>query len=344
MNVIQDGKLIKTIQVSPDSTVLKIKQSLPAYKDSMVKLIFNDGTEIAGVVFTTDKYDMVDFKQYKNVLKDSNLYITSVVSQESTDDYKELEFDVKSTNLKPMNLKPMNLKPLLRGNKNTELTSNSPLSGNKNTDLMILSELNDRDLLNTCLIKNKYINGLCNNDTFWRNRFVKYFTLKSSKYKPKNRTWKNHYLRVISDLDNVDPEYIFRHLSGQLGTLKENVNYDMKSNSEKDKNIYWLLNLGNNIKIGYITDRDEELEPVVREYNSDTHFTPAQVIDLIDQFYSEPVSVEELKEQQEIDNPYAEDWSIQDAEQGKIHRYDLIPMFFEGLSENNGIYYVILGS
>ena len=42
MNVIQDGKLIKTIQVSPDSTVLKIKQSLPAYNDSMVILIFYD--------------------------------------------------------------------------------------------------------------------------------------------------------------------------------------------------------------------------------------------------------------------------------------------------------------
>lgn len=38
-------------------------------------------------------------------------------------------------------------------------------TGNRNTDYIILSQLGDKDLFNFCLT-NKYISGLCKNETF----------------------------------------------------------------------------------------------------------------------------------------------------------------------------------
>jgi len=72
-------------------------------------------------------------------------------------------------------------------------------TGIKDVDLIILSELDDRDLLSSCA-SNKYLYGICKNDYFWKNRFVRKFGEKAAKYKPEGRTWKNHYMKVIIDL------------------------------------------------------------------------------------------------------------------------------------------------
>ena len=45
------------------------------------------------------------------------------------------------------------------------------LTGRKDPDFIILSNLNDGDLLSVCLT-NKYAYSLCNNEDFWRNRFI----------------------------------------------------------------------------------------------------------------------------------------------------------------------------
>ena len=70
----------------------------------------------------------------------------------------------------------------------------------KDTDLIILSKLDDKDLFSTCLV-NKAANKLCNNEDFWRNRFVSKYGELAAKYKPVNRSWRNHYLKVIIDLE-----------------------------------------------------------------------------------------------------------------------------------------------
>lgn len=48
------------------------------------------------------------------------------------------------------------------------------LTGLKDLNLTIMMELDDRDLLSLCST-NKEIYNLCNNEMFWRKRFIKRF-------------------------------------------------------------------------------------------------------------------------------------------------------------------------
>jgi hypothetical protein len=73
------------------------------------------------------------------------------------------------------------------------------------TDIMILDILSDEDLINTCRT-NKYLNDLCNNESFWMNRTVsKYGYILGSiediyLYIPPGTSWKEYYL-WLSDLN-----------------------------------------------------------------------------------------------------------------------------------------------
>lgn len=80
------------------------------------------------------------------------------------------------------------------------------LTGHKDTDLLVLSRLNDENLLNTCLA-NKAINKVCQNESFWKSRFISVFDNKynvepgydyPSKYKKDSETWRNFYLKFVS--------------------------------------------------------------------------------------------------------------------------------------------------
>ena len=64
----------------------------------------------------------------------------------------------------------------------------------KDVDLRILSELEDRDLLNVCLT-NKYANKICQDEHFWRNRLVSQYGDKVFKYRP-DMSWKNYYMQI----------------------------------------------------------------------------------------------------------------------------------------------------
>ena len=60
----------------------------------------------------------------------------------------------------------------------------------KDTDRIILSKLDDKSLLNLCLVDN----SLCQDDNFWRDRFIQNF----QKFdKPSNVTWRQMYLKVL---------------------------------------------------------------------------------------------------------------------------------------------------
>ena len=90
------------------------------------------------------------------------------------------------------------LHPLSEAIKSMKIIKNvNGLSGLKDVDLKIFSELNDRDLFSFCLA-DKYINKMCKDEHFWRNRFISRFGRVES---PKKLSWRKYYLTIISTLD-----------------------------------------------------------------------------------------------------------------------------------------------
>ncbi len=68
------------------------------------------------------------------------------------------------------------------------------LTGLRDTDLIIMDQLNDKDLLSYCQTDKI---GVCKNEDFWRNRFIKVHGEAAAKFKNKDRSWKDYYLAVI---------------------------------------------------------------------------------------------------------------------------------------------------
>ena len=73
-------------------------------------------------------------------------------------------------------------------------------TGVKDIDFKILEELDDSDLTNVCVV-NTYLNDICKDETFWRNRLLnKYrFLLGNAEniihnYKAKDILWKQYYI------------------------------------------------------------------------------------------------------------------------------------------------------
>lgn len=63
----------------------------------------------------------------------------------------------------------------------------------KDVDYIIMSEMNDRDLLNFCKT-NKYSSEICRNEIFWKKRtFLNYGEVE----KNPDRTWKDFYINII---------------------------------------------------------------------------------------------------------------------------------------------------
>lgn len=87
-------------------------------------------------------------------------------------------------------------------------------SGNKDADFEILQRLDDKDLSQFCLV-NTYVNNLCRDENFWRNRvLLKWgFLLGNSvdivkNYKPAEIPWKDYYVWVASAIDS-DPFFTY---------------------------------------------------------------------------------------------------------------------------------------
>jgi len=79
------------------------------------------------------------------------------------------------------------------------------LTGNKDVDLIILSKLEDKDLLSMCLTS-KYADNLCKTDSIWIDRLVNKYGRNVLKYKDQNKTYKRYYLQLIYYL-NLDINY-----------------------------------------------------------------------------------------------------------------------------------------
>ena len=213
----------------------------------------------------------------------------------------------------------------------------------RDSNFLVMQKMDDRTLLNYCKT-NKKAAELCRDENFWRNRFVNRFGKEAATYKPKDRTWKNHYLYTIIDLD------FYNKLSWDFfDKIEWNMHNDNIQEIAKDykyskRTAFWLLDLGDIITITYPIDRYQELEPIKRTYTSSRYFTPYEVLKLVRNFYQEKVTAEELDEQKEIDNPYAEDYGYENI--GDLKRIDLMgDPFFEGFRrEEDGSYYLNLGS
>ncbi len=109
-------------------------------------------------------------------------------------------------------------------------------TGIKDLDLKILMDVDDETLLNACST-NKELYRICNTDSFWRNRYIKQYGEHAASFKEKGRSWKNHYMQTIIDLqkfkdpmdffthiawkNNVDESYFFDFDNGKLTPLKD---------------------------------------------------------------------------------------------------------------------------
>ena len=309
---------VPTFQISAKktTTIGSLKSLLEKYQDSKIQMFLNNKTELK--VFDSNKYD--------------NMTLASA--------WKKMK------------------KPSISVRTKAETDYQKFLTGQKDADLLILSRLDDKSLLNVCVV-NKEANELCKDEDFWRNRFVKKFGKIAAGYKPDGRSWRNHYLKVISDLDthSNDPWKFFKEVSWLTSDSDLEKVADLGSerakkigrDPEEYHNLFWMLDLGKEVKIAFPVDRYQELDPIERTYyNSETNFTPGKVLKLIYDFYQEYITEEELEEQQEVDNPYAEDYY--DLDIGSVRRIDMMGdlKFFEGFSEypqdEPGLHYLQLGT
>ena len=101
----------------------------------------------------------------------------------------------------------------------TKSSSNKTLTGIKDVDLLILSQMDDKTLYNFCKV-NKSARKICSDENFWKNRFIKKYGMDAVKYKPKNKSWKEHYSFVHYMIFETDYQANYGHvikISNKLG-------------------------------------------------------------------------------------------------------------------------------
>jgi hypothetical protein len=159
----------------------------------------------------------------------------------------------------------------------------------KDINLKILSELNDRDLLNVCSTDKKAYNQICTDPHFWRNRLVQKYGEMAVKHKPEGRSWKNHYMQLIIDLEKYrdnpisfldiilwDPHGIGESF---YETSPDDIESLLKAPEWVMNNLY-LLDLGKELII-WLENGFDENENLLFEKKILSHPTPAEVLKLV---------------------------------------------------------------
>ena len=137
------------------------------------------------------------------------------------------------------------------------------ISGYKDTDLLILSELDDVTLFSFCKIENSYIQKLCNDENFWRERVKRKF---GNVKKNEDRTWKNLYLNIL-------------YYTEKYGIYESLIKFDMLDERKKNadllaffefqvlKRVYSKMidMLRENLKINRFTEK--ERNEYIKRYN-----------------------------------------------------------------------------
>ena len=197
------------------------------------------------------------------------------------------------------------------------------LTGNKDVDKMIMMKLDDENLLNLCMT-NKKSAQVCNDDMFWKNRFFQEFPKPIEKG---DLSWKQLYLKTMYYLGPYlkTPWDIFSEVNYKFRIAKPRLYLGgygayARKNNIKIATSYNMLNLGNKLRLGFPLDLGAT-EPVIMEYNTDTYFTPKDVMNITYTFYNSPLTVQEYDERIE-DAGY--DVSRRKVERGTVKRKNLV--------------------
>jgi hypothetical protein len=155
----------------------------------------------------------------------------------------------------------------------------STLTNIKDVDLKILSELDDKSLFRACR-SNKYLFRICNAEpSFWRNRYTAKYGEMAAKYKPEDRSWKNHYMQTVIDLDRFrDSPANFLDYIAWGGSIEDS--YFLYNGEvipllkapEWVMTNFWLLDLGE-LKIDL-----EEGDGFVLGYKTYSHLKPHELL------------------------------------------------------------------
>lgn len=106
------------------------------------------------------------------------------------------------------------------------------MSGNLDADRLILLELNDRDLINTCNTNRYFRNQVCNELFFLKRLINKYPDTLINK--PKNTTYKNWYLKIVFYVAKLKEQFDYDYIGGN-----PEVQYEIfKIDSDLDNILY----------------------------------------------------------------------------------------------------------
>jgi hypothetical protein len=148
MDLYLDNKKIGQTNLNPKYTLGEVKTSFANWArdnnlgDISINIVFNNGETLNPIVFQTNKYDKINFVDKKDLLKGGEIRIKRI--KKSADSSTQ----------------------------NREPTKNEKFTGMKDIDLKILSQLEDKDLFNMCLV-NTYVSNLCKDEILWKNRLFK---------------------------------------------------------------------------------------------------------------------------------------------------------------------------
>lgn len=194
----------------------------------------------------------------------------------------------------------------------------------KKVSLEALEKLDDRTLISRCL-KDEDTNSLCRNEDFWEQRAINKYGRRAAFYKPEEKTWRNYYLQIITDVNDFKPWNFFHEIiSWDIEDFPDMDNieiYEYKW-SETWQNRFHFLNLGNQIiltlKLNYWGDVEYEEEVV-----SKTYISPQDLLEKIYYFYQEPIDIEAFETLLAQSSPFAEKFTIKDVQQERVKRINM---------------------
>lgn len=135
------------------------------------------------------------------------------------------------------------------------------LTGDKNVDRLVLDKItDDAELLEICQTNKDIYERVCD-ETFFRNRVVSKYpeTIKYKDYVKtrKPRTWKNHFLSIVTYIDKLKTEYNYEYKgngSPELEyLLRQILPHPLYDYGIKDKLLY-AINNGNFPIVKYLTE------------------------------------------------------------------------------------------
>lgn len=173
------------------------------------------------------------------------------------------------------------------------------LSGIKDVNMKILEELDDPSLFSLCSVNKKAVD-LCNNQLFWKKRFIEKYGLNEARYKPKERSWKNHYLQIFIDLElfKNNPMKFFKLLTVKISngnkipyyTVKKGKKIPIYEAPEYVRNNFRLLNLGKTITIRQLFGNEQIINVPLVLYPP--YFTPEYIVNNYHDYYVRLMDVE----------------------------------------------------